>query len=69
MDNLTKLVRDEITRQYRSVRQFAFLIRHLTYIMQQSCTLGLLRVQSEFGCHDSAEVGCLAGVLQEVLSV
>ena len=26
MDNLTKLVRDEITRQYRSVRQFAFAV-------------------------------------------
>lgn len=26
MDNLTKLVRDKITRQYRSVRQFAFAV-------------------------------------------
>lgn len=26
MDNLTKLVRDEISRQYRSVRQFAFSV-------------------------------------------
>lgn len=26
MDNLTKLVRDGITRQYRSVRQFAFAV-------------------------------------------
>ena len=26
IDNLTKLVRDEITRQYRSVRQFAFAV-------------------------------------------
>lgn len=26
MDNLAKLVRDEITRQYRSVRQFAFAV-------------------------------------------
>ena len=26
MDNLTKLVRDEISRQYRSVRQFAFAV-------------------------------------------
>ena len=26
MDNLTKVVRDEISRQYRSVRQFAFAV-------------------------------------------
>ena len=26
MDNLTKIVRDEISRQYRSVRQFAFAV-------------------------------------------
>lgn len=26
MDNLTKIVRDEITRQYKSVRQFAFAV-------------------------------------------
>lgn len=33
MDNLTKLVRDEITRQYRSVRQFAFAVDiHLSTI-------------------------------------
>lgn len=26
MDNLTKIVRTEITRQYKSVRQFAFAV-------------------------------------------
>ena len=26
MDNLTTIVRDEISRQYRSVRQFAFAV-------------------------------------------
>ncbi len=26
MDNLTKIIRDEISRQYRSVRQFAFAV-------------------------------------------
>ena len=51
------------------VRQFALLIGHLTYIVQQAGTLCLLRVQAQLGCHNGTEVGCLASVLQEVLTV
>ena len=69
MDNLTKLVRDEITRQYRSVRQFAFLIRHLTYIVQQACSLRLLGIKTKLSSHNSTEIGCLACVLQKILTV
>ena len=51
------------------MRIFCILIRHLTYIVQQSGTLSLLRVQSELGSHHSTQVRSLAGVLQQVLSV
>ena len=53
----------------KSVWQFGLLVGHLADVMQQASTLCLLRVESQFTCHDGAEVGCFASVLQEVLSV
>ena len=51
------------------VRQLALLIRHLADVVKQSGTLGLLRVQTQLSCHHRAEVGCLAGMLKQVLSI
>ena len=51
------------------VRQFALLVGHLSYVVQQSGTLCLLGVQSKLGCHTGTQVGCLTGMLQEVLTV
>ena len=51
------------------VGQFAFFVGHLTNVVEQASALCLLGVQAEFGCHNGAEVGCFASVLQEVLSV
>ena len=41
MDNLTTIVRDEISRQYRSVRQFAFAVGVPLSTMQICKTLGI----------------------------
>ena len=51
------------------VRQLTLLVRHLTDIVEQTGTLCLLGVQAQLRCHDSTEVGCLACVLQEVLTI
>ena len=51
------------------VRQFGFLVRHFAYVVQQPGTAGLLRVQPKFGCHNGAEVGGFACMLQKVLTV
>ena len=51
------------------MRQLALLVWHLTDIVEQASALCLLRVQAELGSHNSTEVGCLASVLQEVLTV
>ena len=51
------------------VRHLALLVGHLTDVVQQTGTLGLLRVQPQFGSHHSTEVSRLAGVLQQILAV
>ena len=51
------------------VGQVGLLVGHLADIVEQSGTLGLLRVETQLGGHDGAQVGRLAGVLQQVLSV
>ena len=51
------------------VGQVGLLIGHLADIVEQSGTLGLLRVETQLGGHDGAQVGRLAGVLQQVLSI
>ena len=51
------------------MRQFRFFIGHFTDIMQQTCTFCLLRVQAQFRCHHSTEIGCFTGVLQQVLTI
>ena len=51
------------------VRQFRFLIRHFTDIMQQTCTFRFLRVQSQFRCHHSTKIGCFTCMLQQVLTI
>ena len=47
----------------------ALLVGHLTDIVEQTSSLGFLRVQSKFGGHDCTEISCLTGMLQQVLSV
>ena len=56
-------------RTVDSVRILGILIGHLTYIVQQSGALGLLRIQTELGSHHGTEVGRFTGVLQQVLAV
>ena len=51
------------------VWQFAFLVAHLANVVQQSCPFCGFGVQSELCSHCGAEVGYLAAVLQEVLSI
>ena len=51
------------------VGHLTLLIGHLADVMQQSGTLGLLRVQTQLGCHNGTEVGRLTGMLQQVLSI
>ena len=51
------------------VREFGFLIGHLTYVVEQAGTLCLLGVQSEFGRHDAAKIGCFARVLEQILPI
>ena len=51
------------------VRQFGLVVGHLADVVQQSGAACLLRVQAQLRGHDGAEVGCLAGMLEEVLAV
>ena len=51
------------------VWQFWLFVRHFAYIVEQTRTTGTFRVQSELRCHYGTEIGCLARVLQEVLTV
>ena len=52
-----------------SVWIIGILIGHLTNVVQQTGTLSLLRIQSQFSSHHSTEVGRLASVLQQVLTI
>ena len=52
-----------------SVGEFALLVGHFSDVVQQSGSFGLLWVQSQFGSHHGAEIGCFAGVLQQILTV
>ena len=51
------------------VRQLRLVVGNLAYVVQQSGTPGQLGVQTELGGHDAAQVGYLARVLEQVLSV
>ena len=51
------------------VWQLAFLVRHFTYIVEQTGALGFLGIEAQLSGHDGAEVGCLAGMLKEVLTI
>lgn len=51
------------------MRQLRLVVGNLTYVVQQSGAPGQLGVQTEFGGHDAAQVGYLARVLEQVLSV
>src|SRR5574344_682445 len=37
--------------------------------MEQTGTLGLLGIKTEFGCHNSTKIGCFARMLEKVLSI
>ena len=56
-------------RTIQSVRQFIFLIRHLTYIMEQARTLGFLGIQAQFAGHHGTKISSLACMLQQILPV
>ena len=47
----------------------SLLIGHLAYVMQQSRAFGLLGVESQFRCHNGAQVGGFTGMLEQVLAV
>ena len=51
------------------MRQLGFLLGNLSDIVQQAGPLGEFGVEPQFGSHHRADVGHLAGVLQEVLPV
>ncbi len=51
------------------VRQLGLVIGHLADIVQQTGTAGMLGVQTQLGSHDTGQVGRLAGVLQQVLTI
>ena len=51
------------------VGKLTLLIGHLADIVEQSGTLCFLRIQSQFRCHDSTEIGRLTGMLQQVLTI
>ena len=51
------------------MRQFRLFIGHLAYVVEESGAACFLGIEAEFRCHDGAEIGRLAGVLQQVLSV
>ena len=51
------------------VRHLALLVGHLSNIVEQSRTLGLLGIQAQLCGHDGTEVGGLTGMLQQVLAV
>ena len=52
-----------------SVWQLGLVIGYLTDVVQEAGTLSVLGVEAELTGHDGAEVGGLAGVLEEVLPV
>ena len=51
------------------VWQFGLLIGHLANVVEQTCALRLLGIQAQLTGHHGAEVGRLAGVLQQILAV
>ena len=51
------------------VRDAVQLAGGLSDIVQQSCPLGQLGVESQFRSHDRTEIGHFAGMLQQVLPV
>ena len=52
-----------------SVRHLGLIIGHLADIMQQTCTASLLGIQAQLTGHDGTQVGSLARVLQQVLTI
>ena len=52
-----------------SVWQLRFLVRYLTNIMQQSSTLCLLWIKTQFCSHHCTKISRLTGMLQEVLTI
>ena len=51
------------------VWKLRLLLGNLTDVVQETGPLGELRIQTELGCHDGADVGDLTGVLEQVLTV
>ena len=51
------------------VRHLTLLIGHFTDIVEQTCTLGFLGIESKLGSHHRTEVSSLTCMLQEVLTV
>ena len=56
-------------RTIQSVGQFAFLIGHFAYVVQQSGALSLFGIEPQLAGHDSTEIGRFAGMLQQVLPI
>ncbi len=49
--------------------QLGLLVGHLAYVMEQTGATGFLGIESKLRGHDRTEIGGLAGMLQQVLSV
>lgn len=49
------------------MRTFDFVVDCLAEVVEQTCTLGGNRVETELGGHDAAEIGHLERVIQDVL--
>jgi len=54
---------------HNSMRFLQLLGPHFANVVQESCTFGLLHIQSQFGRHDRTEVGYFARMLQQVLAI
>ena len=53
----------------QGVRQFRLFFRNLANVVQQTGALGNFGIQAQFTGQDGADVGYLAGVLQQVLAI
>ena len=51
------------------VWNLTLLIRHLTDIVKQTCTLCLLWIEPKLRCHYSTEIGCFTSMLEKVLAI
>ena len=51
------------------MRQFVLLIWHLTNIMEKTCTLSFLWIQSQLRCHHRTQICRLTCMLKKVLTI